>query len=82
LNIPRHFNKEFYDLIESFLGARLVFKPPHARGYMDDSDHIYTPINFFDETFVTNEKTMFISSPRFGMITINFNSKHLDVQGD
>jgi len=36
----------------------------------------------FYETFVTNQKTTFISSPRFGMITINFNSKHLDVQGD
>jgi hypothetical protein len=42
-HLPRQFNKEFYDAIESFQGERTMNKPLHVRNIHVEGDGIYVP---------------------------------------
>jgi hypothetical protein len=42
-HLPRQFNEEFYDAIESFQGERVVAKPLHVRNIHAEGDGLYIP---------------------------------------
>lgn len=47
LNIPCHFNKEIYDMIDQFMGAKLVVNPLHVQDLMEAKTMFTFPLNDF-----------------------------------
>jgi hypothetical protein len=43
MNLPKVFNKNIYEMIDSFMKTKPIFQPPHFRDFMDLNDAVYNP---------------------------------------
>lgn len=41
--IARHLSNELYEIIDAFMGSRLMFDPMHSRDLMEGNNHIQIP---------------------------------------
>ncbi len=44
MNLPRLFNKNIYEIIDTFIKTITIFKPLYSKDFMDLNDAMYTPI--------------------------------------
>ncbi len=42
-NLPRHYNQSMYEMIDAFMGSRLIFHLPHMCDLMQEGDGVYVP---------------------------------------
>ncbi len=43
LNLPRHFNCQVNEMVDTFTRTHPVLNPPHVRNIMAYDDHVYDP---------------------------------------
>ncbi len=44
LNLVQLFNKNIFEMVNSFVNTQLKFQPSHFKGFIDTNDNVYTPI--------------------------------------